>query len=454
MNMKKILCMVMAMMIAMCAMAFAETETDLQAQLDAANARIAELEALINDVYMPLYEKQIAAEFGEDGIIWVEDAAAEYANISSMYAQYGLSTEGYEDMIKQSVLDAMVEKEVLLGKATEMGLDVLSDDEAAAMTAEAESMYDYYIQTYQSYFTTEGATEEAIRNDTIAYLESAGVTVENLKADMVDNYVHEKLYNTVVADVAVTEEDIKAAYDSMVAEQQESFTDEYNYNSARSGGEAIAWNPEGYRAVKHVLVKFDDNQTALYTELDKTLDALVAEMEALENPEEAAEGETEEAAEPRTKEEIQADMQAIGVEIEGLYSQLMPEAQEVVDAFNAGTDFETLIAQYNDDPGMTREPAMTIGYAVSNQEGYWDPAFIEGAMSIAEVGQISEPVYGSYGIHIIYYMADVTPGVVAFEEIADAVEANALETKIADTYNAQVAAWMEEAAPVYYFDRF
>jgi len=194
-------------------------------------------------------------------------------------------------------------------------------------------------------------------------------------------------------------------------------------------------------------VKFDDAQAALYSELDNTLKSLTAEMEALENP-------TEEGAEVRTKEEIQADMQAIGVEIEGLYSQIMPEAQEVINDFNAGTSFEDLMAQYNDDKGMESEPVKTIGYAVSEKEGYWDPAFIKGAMSISEIGQISEPIYGSFGIYIIYYMADVTPGVVPFEEIADAIEANALEAKTTEAYNSQVDAWVEEAAPVYYFDRF
>lgn len=446
MNMKKILCLAIAMMMVLCAAAFADTEADLQAKLDEANARIAELEALINEVYLPVYESQIVAEFGEDGVIWAADAKKEYDYVASMYAQYGMSVDGYEDMIKQNVLDAMVEKEILLDKAAELGLDQLSEEDDAALTAEAAEMFEYYVSTYQSYFAAEGATEEQVRNDTIAYLETAGITMEVLKADMVSNYVHEKVYDYAVADVSVTDEEIKAAYEEKVAASQEDYLDEHTYNNDRTNGAAIAWNPEGYRAVKHVLVKFDDAQAALYSELDATLDSLAAEMEALDS-DEKAEG-------ARTKEEIQADMQAMGVEIEGLYSQLMPEAQEVIDAFNAGTPFEDLIAKYNDDQGMESEPIKTIGYAVSEKEGYWDPAFVKGAMSISEIGQISEPVYGSYGIHIIYYMADVTPGAVAFEEIADAVEAEALDAKIAETYNNQVAAWIEEAAPVYYFDRF
>ena len=74
-------------------------------------------------------------------------------------------------------------------------------------------------------------------------------------------------------------------------------------------------------------------------------------------------------------------------------------------------------------------------------------------MAIAEVGQISEPVYGSNGIHIIYYMSDITPGAVAFEEISEAVETECLDAKISETYNNQVTAWIEEAAPVYHIDR-
>lgn len=287
----------------------------------------------------------------------------------------------------------------------------------------------------------------------------------------------------MTADVSVSDEEIQEAYDSRVTQDEEDFTDDdFTYNSARTAGETITWNPEGYRAVKHVLIMFDDEQSSLYTDLQSTLTSLSDELEALENPEEAAdeeaeasdeeteastdaaedaagtaeetEAETEAEAEPRTAEEIQADMQQVGAEIEALYTQLLPRAQEVIDAFNAGTSFDDLIAQYNEDPGMQSEPGSTIGYAVSENSTYWEEAFTDGAMSIAEVGQISAPVYGSNGIHIIYYMSDITPGAVAFEEVADAIETEALDAKISETYSNQVTAWVEEAAPVYHLDRF
>ena len=85
----------------------------------------------------------------------------------------------------------------------------------------------------------------------------------------------------------------------------------------------------------------------------------------------------------------------------------------MIDEFEGGADFDSLIEKYNADPGMQNEPTATKGYAVSANSTTWDPAFTEGAMSIAEVGQISAPVYGQNGIHVIYYLSDITPGPVA-----------------------------------------
>lgn len=467
MKMKKLLCLVMALMLALSALALADTETDqtadLETQLEAANARIAELEAL-TELYKPYYEMQIVAEYGDDGIIWKEDAEAQYNYMANLYNSYGISISGYEDEVKQSVLESMIQVAVLQDKADELGFTQLSEETQASLEEEAATSFENYVETYKSYFASEDKTDEEVRQETIDYLESSQVTEQTLLESLIKNYADEQLYNHVIEGVTVNDEEIQAAYDAKVAENQEEYADDFNYNNARTNGETIAWNPEGYRAVKHVLVKFTDEQATRYSDLQSTLTSLNEELEALKTPEatDAAEAEAtaeaeaveaEATPEPRSEEEIQADISSIGAEIEALYSELMPKAQEVIDAFNAGTEFDALIEQYGEDGGMQVEPSKSIGYAVAENSTYWESAFVEGAMSIAEAGQISEPVYGSNGIHIIYYMSDITPGAVAFEEIAEAVESECLDAKISETYSNQVASWIEEAAPVYHIDR-
>ena len=449
--MKKTLCMLLAVLMAFGAMALAEGD-DLQAQLDAANARIAELEAEV-EKYKPYYDRQIVAEYGDGGIIWRDDAMVQYEAATDTYAQYGLRIDDYAEEIKQDILTMLVRDAILDDKAVELGVAELDETTKAELEKQAAETFETYVESYKEYFASEGASDEDAREQTIAQLANYGVTQEALTEQMVANYVDEQLYNAVTADITVSDEEIRASYDQMVETAQTDFADDYTYNSARNSGEPIAWNPEGYRAVKHVLIKFDDDQAQQYSELKRTLDSLDAELEALDAPaEETADAEPAEAQ--RSREEIEADKGKVVAEIEALYSQLLPEAQKVIAEFEGGANFDSLIEQYGQDPGMQSEPTSVNGYAVAAGSTTWDPAFTEGAMSIAEPGQISGAVYGRNGIHIIYYMSDIPAGPVPFEDLADDAEAIALQTKTDDTYSAQIDAWVEEAAPVYHVDRF
>ncbi len=457
MNMKQLICMVLSVLLCLGAVS-ALAEEDLQAQLDAANARIAELESEV-ELYKPFYESQIVAEYGEGGIIWKEDAAEEFQAASDAYAQYGLSIDDFAADIKQDILETLVREAVLHEKADEMGLNDLSDETMAELKSEAEANFETYVDTYRDYFASEDASDEDARTQTIEAMAQYGLTLDTLTEQMVHSYVDEQLHAAVTGDVTVSDEDIQAEYDAMVADDEANYADDYAYNNARNSGATIAWNPEGYRAVKHVLIQFNDDQSARYNELSGTLNTLKAEKEAVENPTEETETEgdaeaAEPESEPRSIDEIDADIARVTAELEGLYAELLPQAQQVIDEFNGGADFDSLIEAYNADPGMSREPAATNGYAVSAESTTLDPAFIEGAMSIEAVGQISAPVNGMNGIHIIYYLADITPGAVPFEDIAEAVEANALADKVDETYNTTVDEWVEAAAPVYYPDRF
>ncbi len=519
MNLKKILCVCLALVLAL-AVTGCSSSKDIQAQLDAANvsiaelqaqldaanatidelqaaaeaaaaepvaveaeaatepalgdsdaeAKIAELQALV-DTYYPYYIAQIVATFGEDGVVWLDDVQAAYDSVSAQYASYGLDLAAYgmEETVKKDLVDSAVEDAVIKAKAAELGLDQFDETALAEFAASADATMESYIDYYLGYYyaDAEEITDE-MRAEAEKYWSDNGFSREAYAESLKNDAINEAVYEYVTKDVAVTDEDIQAEYETLVAENQESYADDRTYNSDRNAGTTIAWNPEGYRAVKHVLIKFNDEQSALYSDLQSQLDSLNAEKDAIvaaqtatEAPEAEATAEADETAEPeateaplRTLEEVNADIAACATEVEALYAQLMPTAEEVIAAFNAGTAFDELIAKYNQDPGMTNEPTATIGYAVSADSTTWDPAFTEGAMSIAEVGQISEPVRGSYGIHIIYYMSDVTPGEVALDEIRDGVAEVALSDKTASTYEDQVNAWIEEANVEYFYSNF
>lgn len=503
MNAKKILCLVLVVALVICGAtaivknsesaklktqleetsaqvaeleANASAAADLQAQLDEANAKIAELEAAAGegadselqaqiDLYKPYYDSQVVIAY-DGGAIMLNEVMEQYAYYEQAYSQYGidLAAYGMDTQFKQTAANSLLDSAVMVMKAAELGLDQIDEETMSVLSEEAAANFETYIESVKSDFQTEEATEEEVRASAIEYLESVGYTEQEILDSMVDSYVQEQVYNHITAGVTVDDNDIQASYDALVAEQETAYADDSTYNNARNNGELIVWNPEGYRAVKHVLIKFSDEQTTALDELNDTLDALNEELEAAQAPaeEESAEEETEETTEEtaeetaeeetRTVEEIEADIADVEASIEALYGELLPKAEEVIEKFGAGTAFADLIAEYNEDPGMTSEPTATNGYAVAATSTTWDPAFTEGAMSIESVGGISEPVYGSYGIHVIYYESDVPAGAVALDDVRDDVAATALEEKISSTYNSTLDSWIEALNPVYHYE--
>ena len=158
-------------------------------------------------------------------------------------------------------------------------------------------------------------------------------------ARLTDNYVSEQLHTAVTGDVTVSEDEVKAKYDSMVAADQNSYADDYSYNSARSKGTAITWNPEGYRAVKHVLLKFSDDQATRYNALKNSIDSLNAELEALEQvPEEAVEEAVEEA---EAAEEAEVETETEAAETEAAETEAETAETEAVEEEVAETETRT-----------------------------------------------------------------------------------------------------------------
>ena len=448
MTLKRILCALLCALLLAAVPAMAE-DADKDARIAELEAQVAELQAQVDAYHL----KELVATF-DGGEVPLDEAESLYDLSVTQYAQMGIDVVAYgmDGILREVVVDTLAEEAIVQYMAGELGLG-LTEEQQAQFAEEAQATYDSQVDSYyQTYLAGQYESEEDGLAVAAQALNEMGYSYESYLDSLTSTQLSTNVYDHVTKDVAVTEEDIEAAYDEYVAADEANYADPYQFENAFSSGVTIYYTPEGYRNVKHILFKFDDDQATRYDELSARLADLEAEQVAAAEAADATpapEAEDGEAESPRAITEIEADIAQVSADLDALYEELMPEAEAAIERFNAGEDIDALIAELNDDTGMPE-----TGYAVSTtaeaSAQAWDPAFTEGALSIEEVGGLSAPVRGVYGIHLIYYAGDITPGATALEEVHDEVESLTLQNKISQTYADQVSAWKEELHLVTY----
>lgn len=113
-------------------------------------------------------------------------------------------------------------------------------------------------------------------------------------------------------------------------------------------------------------------------------------------------------------------------------SETLKKAQEVLDKVNAGEDFDALIAQYNEDPGMTTYPG---GYYFG--AGTMMEAFENGTREL-EIGKTSGLVETPYGYHIIKRLPIDDENISNSDKFLE-LSANAFNDYMYDKLNSAVA---------------
>ena len=170
-------------------------------------------------------------------------------------------------------------------------------------------------------------------------------------------------------------------------------------------------------------------------------------VEVMPTDEEPAADEPDYAA--MTVEELKAMREEVLKQIEEtekkLSASVEPILAEVKAKIDAGEDFDALIEEYGQDQGMRNEPTKSTGYTVSASSSVWDPAFKEGAMALENVGDISGPVYGQSGCHIIRYNGDVPSGPINFDFVKESLKDEALQQKKDEVFATTTDQWITDA---------
>lgn len=426
--------------------------------------------------------------------------------LASYYDQYyqqyfGISMPLDEETIAvygEEALEQMIQSTVMQEKLVELGFDPLPEEDAAEVEAYADSMVDMYkmLLRYQNYPDVETVEEEAERlaaEATASEATAAEATVSEPVATMTDAELdallneelaaigytreyfvesqtasaqNEKLYEHLTADVAVTDEQVKAEFDEQAAAQKETYdATPASYAANLSYGSEAYYIPEGYRGVKNLLIMLtqekQDEIAAIEEELT-TAQALLddgnAQLEEIkaedlsaydeaavaEINEQIAALETQVTEAQATIDEKQAQLDAA---TEAAFAEILPTAQDVLAKAQAGEDFDALIETYGEDTGMTAEPEKTQGYLVCDGLALYEQAFQDAAMALENVGDISaELVKTSYGYHILQYATDIAAGVVEYtDEIKTALHETMLTEAQDAAYEAAIDQWVSEA---------
>ena len=403
-----------------------------------------------------------------------------YSYNAQYFSMYGMSIDaGTTESLKQQVLEEAVENVAVTKQFEARGLSI-SDEKQAEIDAAVD---ENYKAAYDSFYdSAEGKTDEVRARQTEYNLYLTGYSRDAFYNSQMARARFEAVQEAVRGEIAeLNDEELQAYYDGKVAEQEEEFTSTPGSFESHmsSDAEVVVWMPEGYRTVKHILIKPDEEKlTAVttarsaLTTAENTLEGFESELEALNDddaPEAEAEGDAAaEASEApaRTAEEIQADIDLARIDVDNAKADVdaaeadcLASVQDKVDEIHAkldeGADFNDLIAEYGEDPGMQNEPTASRGYYVSADSTTWDKNFTAGAMSLANVGDVSEtPVISTSGVHIIRYESDVTPGAVPLEEVHDKLYDEALESARTDHFNSELESWVADLKPEYHLESF
>ena len=330
--------------------------------------------------------------------------------MQSIYGTYDVSTDeayrAFQDMVFDSIINSMLPIYV----AKQAGVTLTAEEEAEvqeSLQQEIDSLYESYADDVDASITDEDEKRAEEEKLLLADLKANGLTydkyIKSIEDSLRDEAIANKYIESLLAEVTVTDDDVQAYYDEQLAYYQERYEEDPanyfdDYSSFLNGGSQPLVVPEGYNYYKHILV-LDAEEGE-----DKDVDAIVAEI----------------------------------------YAKI-----------EAGEDFDALIEEYGEDPGMQSEPYKTEGYILSeaNASDYYEE-FSAAALALENEGDITpEAVQSSKGKHIIKKCGPVEAKTVTLDEVKDTIREQVETERKNDLYQEYLAQWKEEVKIVKYYDR-
>ena len=377
----------------------------------------------------------VILKLGDEEITKAQVTAATDSTLANMYQYYTMFGQQLDltdpevvASAQSSAVTSLKQGMTIHAKAKELGLDVLTEEEKAEAREHALSDWEADKESVRTYYLSE--EEQALEGDALeeallARMEKLGLKQEdyekNAEADADEEKYKESLESWATAD--------------------------------RNGTSTLYYTPAGIRRIRQILVKFKaDDQAAIDAANAKITEASgkVSDAEKTIAAEDASEEEKKQAEEAKAAAE--ADKAAAEAELkeatDKAFENLDADVDAILEGLQADPDtWDQVAEEKNEDPGMKAGAVNAEkGYAVFSGMTSFDSAFVDAAMALESVGDISGKVRGeTYGYYILRYVGDEAEGPVDYESVKESLHNALLTSKQNTTYSDTLTKWVEEA---------
>ena len=389
-------------------------------------------EPVAEEAALTLSDDVLASAYNGAVTVLKSEIQDEYDQMLSQYvayyAQYGYSVDEYDTELQASVAQETVQTKlstsIVRHYAAQNGYE-LTEEKKTELAAQVKTALDNTREYLESYLSASGFTGDELNAAVEEQMAQAGYTEETLMDSAELNDVLNFLYERATADVTVTEDEVKAAFDEKVSKQKESYTSVDAFVNDYVNESEILYTPENVRLMECIFVASVEGEA---TEDEATAD------EATEDEATADEATEDEA----TADEATADEAADIASLTGY-----AKAKAIAAAIAGGADFEETMKAYTED-GSTEEQ-MLRGYPVAENSTTYGDEFTAGAMALEHVGDVSDVIVTDYGYFILRYAKDLESGEADFEARKETETEETLTNKKNDAYSAFIDTILDEA---------
>lgn len=389
-------------------------------------------EPVAEEAALTLSDDVLASAYNGAVTVLKSEIQDEYDQMLSQYvayyAQYGYSVDEYDTELQASVAQETVQTKlstsIVRHYAAQNGYE-LTEEKKTELAAQVKTALDNTREYLESYLSASGFTGDELNAAVEEQMAQAGYTEETLMDSAELNDVLNFLYERATADVTVTEDEVKAAFDEKVAKQKESYASVDAFVNDYVNESEILYTPENVRLMECIFVASVEGEA---TEDEATAD------EATEDEATADEATVSEA----TVSEATAGEAADIASLTGY-----AKAKAIAAAIAGGADFEETMKAYTED-GSTEEQ-MLRGYPVAENSTTYGEEFTAGAMALEHVGDVSDVIVTDYGYFILRYAKDLESGEADFEARKETETEETLTNKKNDAYSAFIDTILDEA---------